>query len=204
MGKFQDLTGIRFGRLVATKYLGNSRWECQCDCGKTTNVAAKDLKNLHTRSCGCLFLDTIRKHRLTNSRLYNIREGMVNRCYNPSCPSYKDYGERGIVICDEWRKDFMSFYNWAMANGYEDNLTIERIDVNGNYEPSNCKWITNSEQSRNKRSTVYFTYNGETKIVSDWIKELGIPKTTFRRRIQQNRPIEEILYKGDLRCRKTK
>ena len=98
----------------------------------------------------------------------------------------------------------MSFYNWAMANGYDDNLTIERIDVNGNYEPSNCKWITNSEQSKNKRSTVYFTYNGETKIVSDWIKELGIPKTTFRRRIQQNRPIEEILYKGDLRCRKTK
>lgn len=204
MGKFQDLTGKRFGRLVATKYLGNSRWECQCDCGKKTNVAAKDIKNSHTRSCGCLFLDTIRKHNLANSRLYTIREGMITRCYKKSSPSYENYGGRGITICDEWRKDFMSFYNWAMDNGYEDNLTIERIDVNGNYEPSNCKWITNSEQSRNKRSTVYFTYNGETKIVSDWIKELGIPKTTFRRRIQQNRPIEEILYKGDLRCRKTK
>lgn len=204
MGKFQDLTGKRFGRLVVTKYLGNYRWECKCDCGNITKVASGHLNASRIRSCGCLFLDTIRKHGLTNSRLYNIREGMVNRCYNPSCHSYKDYGERGIGICEEWRNDFMSFYNWAMANGYKDNLTIERIDVNGNYEPSNCKWITNGEQSRNKRSTVYFTYNGETKIVSDWIKELGIPKTTFRRRIQQNRPIEEILYKGDLRCRKTK
>jgi hypothetical protein len=204
MGKFQDLTGKRFGRLVATKYLGNSRWECQCDCGKTTSVGIGDLKNSHTRSCGCLFLETIRTHGLTNSRLYTIREGMITRCYKKNSISYDNYGGRGITICDEWLNDFMSFYNWAMANGYDDNLTIERIDVNGNYEPSNCKWITNSEQSKNKRSTVYFTYNGETKIVSDWIKELGIPKTTFRRRIQQNRPIEEILYKGDLRCRKTK
>ena len=204
MGKFQDLTGKRFGRLVATKYLGNSRWECQCDCGKTTKVGIGDLKTSHTRSCGCLFIDTIRKHGMTNSRLYGIREGMISRCYKKHSYSYDNYGGRGITICDEWLNDFMSFYNWAMANGYEDNLTIERIDVNGNYDPSNCKWITNVEQSRNKRSTVYFTYNGETKIVSDWIKELGIPKTTFRRRIQQNRPIEEILYKGDLRCRKTK
>lgn len=204
MGKFQDLTGKRFGRLVATKYLGNSCWECQCDCGKITNVGIGDLKNSHTRSCGCLFLETIRTHGLANSRLYKIREGMITRCYKKNSISYDNYGGRGITICDEWLNDFMSFYNWAMANGYDDNLTIERIDVNGNYEPSNCKWITNSEQSKNKRSTVYFTYNGETKIVSDWIKELGIPKTTFRRRIKQNRPIEEILYEGDLRCRKTK
>jgi hypothetical protein len=129
---------------------------------------------------------------------------MIDRCYNTHSRSYKDYGERGISICKEWRNDFMSFYNWALNNGYQEDLSIDRIDVNGNYEPSNCRWIPMAEQSKNRRNTVYFTYNGETKPISDWVREFGIPKTTFRRRIEQNRPIEEILYKGDLRCQKTK
>lgn len=203
MGKFQDLTGKRFGRLVVTKYLGNYRWECKCDCGKITEVASEHLKANRIRSCGCLFFDTVRTHGLTNSRLYKIREGMIDRCYNTHSRSYKDYGERGISICKEWRNDFMSFYNWALNNGYQEDLSIDRIDVNGNYEPSNCRWIPMGEQSKNTRKNVYFTYNGKTQVLSDWAREFGIPSTTFRRRIKQNRPIEEILYKGDLKCRKT-
>lgn len=204
MGKFQDLTGKRFGRLVATKYLGNYYWECQCDCGNITKAASGHLNASRIRSCGCLFFDTVRTHGLTNSRLYKIREGMIDRCYNTHSPSYKHYGERGISICKEWRNDFMSFYNWALNNGYQEDLSIDRIDVDGNYEPSNCRWIPMAEQSKNRRNTVYFTYNGEKKPISDWVRELGIPKTTFKRRIEKNRPIEEILYKGDLRCQKTK
>ena len=128
---------------------------------------------------------------------------MIDRCYRPSIFAYKDYGGRGITVCDEWRKDFMSFYNWALNNGYEETLTIDRIDVNGNYEPNNCRWIPMGEQSKNTRKNVYFTYNGKTQVLSDWAREFGIPSTTFRRRIKQSRPIEEILYKGDLKCRKT-
>lgn len=149
-------------------------------------------------------LETHRKHGLCETRLYGIYQNMLKRCFNNRTSAYKDYGGRGITVCDEWRKDFMSFYNWALNNGYEETLTIDRTDVNGNYEPSNCRWIPMGEQSRNTRKNVYFTYNGETKIISDWVKELGIPMTTFRRRMKQNKPIEEILYKGDLKCRKTK
>ena len=149
-----------------------------------------------------MVLEAHRKHGLSQSRLYNIHQKMIDRCYRQSIFAYKDYGGRGITVCDEWRKDFMSFYNWALNNGYEETLTIDRIDVNGNYEPNNCRWIPMGEQSKNTRKNVYFTYNGKTQVLSDWAREFGIPSTTFRRRIKQNRPIEEILYKGDLKCRK--
>lgn len=205
--KVENVVGQRFGRLVVlecleTKSHGSRFQRCRCDCGNIKDVPISYLKSGHTRSCGCMALEAHRKHGLSQSRLYNIHQKMIDRCYRPSIFAYKDYGGRGITVCDEWRKDFMSFYNWALNNGYEENLTIDRIDVNGNYEPNNCRWIPMGEQSKNTRKNVYFTYNGKTQVLSDWARELGIPSTTFRRRIKQNRPIEEILYKGDLKCRK--
>ena len=160
-----DLTGKRFGKLtVLSRYgtdkHGNATWKCRCDCGNETIAQAEDLKRGLTKSCKCgyeenkhNFGDRIKKHGKRNERIYNIYCGMKARCYNTNNPVYKYYGAKGVNICTEWLKDFMSFYNWAMANGYRKNLTIDRINPFGNYEPSNCRWVTLSEQASNKRNS---------------------------------------------------
>ena len=114
------------------------------------------------------------KHGKYHTRLYNIYRGMKDRCYYKSHNRYNYYGGRGISICGEWLNDFMAFYTWAIDNGYDDNLTIDRIDVNGNYEPCNCRWLTPKEQSNNRRSNVYLTYNNKTQTIKQWAEELGI------------------------------
>ncbi len=158
MGKFQDLTGKKFHRLTPVKYLGNCKWLCQCDCGNTINVFTQNLKRNNTKSCGCLNKELASQRMTThgkgNSRIYHIYHGMKERCYTKSNSCYKNYGGRGIKVCDEWLHDFMAFYKWSMNNGYDDSLTIDRIDVNGNYEPKNCRWVTNIEQQRNKRNNI--------------------------------------------------
>lgn len=107
---------------------------------------------------------------------------MKTRCYNKNYEHFKHYGERGIKVCEEWLNDFMTFYNWSMSNGYKDNLTIDRIDVNGNYEPSNCRWLTNEEQQNNKRRNIRLTYNGKTQTITQWARELGIKRELIERR----------------------
>ena len=164
MAKFNDLTGKRFGRLIVVERAENyispqgqarKRWLCKCDCGNMVIVPARSLINDASKSCGCLQKEiaknTFTRHGKRGSRLYIIWSSMKTRCYNGKSRAYKWYGGRGIKICDEWLNDFQAFYDWAMANGYKDDLTIDRIDVNGNYEPSNCRWITISEQQKNKR-----------------------------------------------------
>lgn len=205
----ENIIGKRFGKLVVVENLSikkgnNTIHLCQCDCGKMKKATNNSLQSGHTKSCGCLRKETKTKHNLCRTRLYNIFEGMKKRCYNKNFKFYKNYGARGIVICKDWLNDFISFYDWAVKNGYKENLTIDRIDVNGNYDPSNCRWISQKEQSKNTTKNKYFTYNGVTKIISDWAKEFDIPITTLLRRIKQNRPVEEIFYKGDLKCKKTK
>jgi hypothetical protein len=162
MPKFQDLAGQRFGlwtvisRVPRTKRGGASRWLCRCDCGNEKVVDSATMKAGHSRSCGCKSVEwsaSARKtHGLSGTRIHRIWKNMRKRCLSVNAPRYSDYGGRGITICPEW-SDFQVFYQWAMANGYTDDLTIERIDVDGNYEPSNCTWIPGAEQSRNRRIT---------------------------------------------------
>ncbi len=162
MGKIKDLTGQKFGRLTVIKMSELDRWKqakwlCMCDCGNVVNVKSGNLRIGHTQSCGCLQKEATSKSNTTHgkrkTRLYRIFIHMKDRCYRESDKRYKDYGGRGITICQEWLNDFQAFYDWAMANGYKEDLTIDRIDVNGNYEPSNCRWTTWEEQAKNKRNS---------------------------------------------------
>ena len=192
--KFNKLTVIELaetklyinphGRKLLKKY-----YKCKCDCGNEVIVYQGQLTSGHTQSCGCLTL----KHGLWQSRLYNIWRGMLKRCNLKSSKDYMRYGGRGINVCEEWKNDFKTFYDWALNNGYDDTLSIDRIDVNGNYEPSNCRWQTAAQQANNKRSNVLITYNGETHNITEWAKKLNIPRHQIYHRIKANWSIEKAL-----------
>lgn len=155
MPKKNDLTGKRFGRLVAVRAVGKSNgryiWECVCDCGNETCVVGSKLTNGHTKSCGCIRKDGTRKpaysHGLCRSRLYRIWSNIKTRCSNPNAENYMYYGGKGIAVCEEWSKSFQSFYEWSIKNGYKDGLTIDRKNSDGDYCPQNCQWITQSENA---------------------------------------------------------
>ena len=190
---FKNLKGQVFGRLTVINPHHKTRlgtyWNCKCSCGNNCIVLTTKLSNGNTTSCGCRkseikndIKNLNKSHEKSKTRLYKIYSGMKARCYRKSCPNYIRYGERGIKICQEWLDDFMNFYNWAMKNGYDEQLTLDRIDVNGNYCPENCRWATAKEQANNTRSTVFLTYNGETKPASEWSKITGISQGTIVRR----------------------
>lgn len=198
MGTIKYITGQKFGRLTALYKLNNyhkraTYWLCVCDCGNLVEVRGTNLRYGQTKSCGCLNKDVITIHGKSNSRLHRIWSHMKTRCYNTNSKNYKDYGGRGIAVCDEWKDNFQAFYNWSMVNGYDDTLTIDRIDVNGNYEPNNCRWITNEEQQHNKRCCLYFTVKGKTKCLSEWVKYYNLNYETVRSRLKNNWSIERAL-----------
>lgn len=183
-----DLSGKRYGRLLVKKIhptiKGDAYFDCVCDCGREKVARGRDLKRGSVKSCGCLLHEFDRKnktHGMSKTRIFRIWAGMIQRCENPNNNKYKIYGERGIVVCDEWRK-FEPFLEWAKENGYKENLTIDRIDTNGNYEPSNCRWVDLKVQANNTRSTIFLTYNGETKSASEWSDITGIPQNTITKR----------------------
>ena len=159
MPPLRDLRGQRFGRLTVVDQLPaiNKRtmWLCKCDCGNEASVDAQNLHTGHTQSCGCLRRERLSKasttHGKRNTRLYSIWNHMKTRCRTKSYHAFRHYGGRGIRVCDEWLNDFQAFYDWAMANGYRDDLSIDRIDSDGNYSPDNCRWSTMAEQNKNKR-----------------------------------------------------
>lgn len=191
MSKFIDLTGQKHHMLLvlelAGKKHGHLNWKCLCDCGNITYTLGCDLTSGRKKSCGCLSrymrIQNNTTHGMSKTRLYTIWNGIKKRCYNPNFENYKHYGGRGIEVCNEWKNDFEVFASWAMDNGYTDELTIERIDVNKNYCPENCKWITKTEQAKNKRTSRYFTYDGKTQILKDWCREVGLPYKAVHRRI---------------------
>lgn len=205
MGKFKDLTGQKFGRLTVIERAGNDKrcnatWKCVCSCSQKTEriVPGVDLISGHTRSCGCLNseLITLRnlKHGKRGTRLYTIWASMKKRCYNPKDVSYKNYGGRGITVCDEWKNDFKAFYNWAIDNGYKDNLSIDRIYNEKSYFPSNCRFATRKEQNNNQRSNHLITYKGRTQNLKQWADELELNYDTLRHRINTyNWSIEKAL-----------
>lgn len=203
MSKALDLTNQTFGRLTVIKlhHVKNKYrryWLCKCECGNETVVYVSNLTTGKTTSCGCYVRENIKNgihmtHGLRNHRLYGIWVNMKTRCYNSKSPKYKRYGGRGIKICDEWLDNFMNFYNWSMDHGYKDDLSIDRINNDGNYEPSNCRWTTAKEQASNKSTTNLITFNGKTQCVKAWTEELGFSKEALRERLKRGWSIEKAL-----------
>jgi len=189
--EIKNMKGQRFGRLVALEHVGFASnrvalWRCKCDCGNEVVVRQCNLHSGNAESCGCFGIDRIKEanttHGQSHTRIFNIWSKIKERCYNPKRPAYKNYGGKGVVMCDEWRYDFQMFYNWAMANGYQDDLTIDRIDANGNYEPLNCRWLTLSENVRMKNADSFITINGLSLTIHDWAIRINmIPDTLMSR-----------------------
>ena len=157
-----DIAGQRYGKLVAQEIAcvrgGKGRqvtyWQCLCDCGETTIVRLAELRAGNTKSCGCLRVESGKSNRThggKGTRLYRIWKGMRSRCLNPNATSFENYGGRGITVCEEWRQSFEAFQQWSLGNGYADELTIDRINNDGGYEPGNCRWATWSVQLKNRR-----------------------------------------------------
>ena len=202
---FKDLSGQRFGKLIVLKYVGNNRyqqslWECLCDCGSVVTVNRVGLKSGGTKSCGCIKSNMVREkytiHGMASSanrhRLYKIWARMLQRCNNPKNKGYKDYGGRGITVCDEWQK-FEPFMKWAFDNGYKDSLEIDRRDNNKGYSPENCRFVTRSQNMLNTRYNRLVTINGETKPATTWARIAEIKKSTFFARLGYGWEGEDLL-----------
>lgn len=194
-----DLTGMRFGRLVVIEFScsigSHAKWKCVCDCGKETVVYGHFLRSGHTTSCGCFASEQTSArsstHGKTQTRIYNIWHGMKKRCYDKNQRVYPKYGGRGITVCPEWESSFDAFYQWAMRNGYSDDLTIDRIDNDGNYEPGNCRWVDMKVQCNNKSVNHTITAQGKTKTVSEWARSLGVRPTVIFARLDRGWSEEE-------------
>lgn len=193
-----NLLGQRFGRLTVISEEPSknrhSRWRCLCDCGNVKIADGPALRAGSVKSCGCLQKDRVREANTTHgergTRIYHIWEGMKRRCYRKSTTHFERWGGRGIAVCNEWHT-YEPFRDWALANGYRDDLTIDRIDVNGDYSPENCRWATYKEQNRNRRSNVF--YKG--KCLAEWCEEIGISLGTVSCRIRKSGwSIEKALF----------
>lgn len=201
MTRMKDLTGKRFGRLIVIGYSHSSKtmgpmWKCMCDCGNTTIVSGHNLKHC-TKSCGCYRKEVTSNkstvHHMKGTKMYNTWLAMKRRCYSPEHEGYKNYGGRGIKVCDEWKNDFMNFYTWAISHGYKDNLTIDRINVNESYTPNNCKWSNIKEQQRNRTNNRMIKFKGQIKCLAEWAEEYNINPSALKLRLCRNWPIEKAL-----------
>ena len=188
-----DLTGQKFGRLTVVRFdhkeNGRKYYLCQCDCGNFKIVSNHSLKSGNIKSCGCLHKEILiqrnkdnRIHHPENERLLRIWRAMLHRCYKETDEHYDYYGGRGIKVCDDWH-DFETFQKWALANGYADNLTIDRLDGNKDYCPENCSWATMTVQNNHKSDTKWLTYKGKTQSLSDWCRELGLDYFRIKARL---------------------
>lgn len=196
-----NLVGMSFGRLKVIGLAGrnDSRklvYSCVCNCGNTIEVVGSALRNGHTKSCGCYRKDAVREqktiHGLSQHKLRSVWRNMLARCENSKAEGYKNYGGRGISVCEEWH-DLKIFSEWAFASGYHDGLTIDRKDVNGDYEPSNCCWVTMKVQCNNKRNNHYIKAYGETKTLAQWAETIGISSSLILYRLNKGLTMEQIL-----------
>ena len=207
--------GKRFGRLTIIDFehakppYRGWMWVCKCDCGNVRTLMVTDVKQGKTRSCGCLhdevcsekaskFKHSVKDHK----RLYSIYNGIKKRCYNENEPRYKDYGARGITMCEGWLNEttgFDNFVEWSSSNNYNENMTIDRIDVNGNYEPANCRWVSLVEQSLNKRETKWVDYKGEHVQLIVLCERLGVTYDTVHDRIyKRGWSVEDAIEKPSI------
>lgn len=200
--KYEDVTiGKVYGKLTIIGTGNNSRyckdrtWLCKCECGNEVEIQEMKLKTGWTKSCGCFrsMTTTLRKtrHGFSHTRLHDIWCGIKSRCTNANTKSYKHYGGRGIKICDEWLK-FENFRDWSYKHGYADNLSIDRIDVNGDYSPLNCRWVDIVTQMNNTTRTVLLTYNGETHSLAEWARILNVNYHALKRRRDAGWDINDI------------
>lgn len=199
MGSFKDLTGRTYGRLTVIKHAGfdrwgSSMWECKCICGNTLIVRGSSLtgKRNNSRSCGCYHKDAVTKHGMYETRVYRIWSAMKSRCNSPQNINYPNYGGRGIKVCDEWY-DFNQFMKWAYSSGYKDFLTLDRINVNGNYSPSNCRWADAKTQANNRRNNNKIKVGGIEMTFTQLAREKGMHPSTLYSRIRKGMSIAEAI-----------
>ena len=192
-----DLTGKKFGKLevIGVHDTGSRKtyYVCQCDCGNVKVVRADSLISGATKSCGCIKkeqdktnLTANHRHKMSGTRIYETWQDMKRRCYNKQNVRYNRYGGRGIKVCEEWLNNFQSFYDWAIRNGYSDDLTIDRIDNDWNYEPSNCRWSTVKEQCNNRSSNINITIGNATKSLMSWCEIFNVDYKKVHARYQRN------------------
>lgn len=206
MPKAIDLTGKEFWNFTVIgrgdDYIRKNgkkviRWKCRCKCGNIRNISATQLRSGKWKSCGCMHDYYARinntHHGDTHKRLHHIWLGMKARCNNEKDYHYKWYGGRGISVCEEWNNDYTAFRKWALSNGYSDKLTIDRIDTNGNYEPSNCRWVDMKTQNNNRRNNTMLSAFGKTMTLQEWSDEVGIKAKTIRGRISRGYNIERAI-----------
>lgn len=197
---FQDLTGNQFGRLTAIAYLGKrngaQRWRCECKCGKTIEVQGGNLATGHTKSCGCFRREVHRRDRTTHGMFgtpeYRVWASMLTRCHNPKCMGFANYGGRGITVCERWRESFEAFYA-DMRPRPSPAHSIERTDNDGNYEKTNCRWVTSDVQVRNKRNNHWITFRGKTMLLADWARFAGMSKSALLNRLLRGWSVERAV-----------
>lgn len=188
MAKPKDISGQKFGRLTALKYLGKSKWLCKCDCGGTSNSRYDRLVGGHAQSCGCNRKLSTTKHGMSRTHTYRIWQGIKARCNNPNDTGYSNYGGRGIKVCDEW----LSFDQFLIDMGTRPkDFEIDRINNDGDYEPSNCRWVTKSTNMSNTRRSNRVTWNGVTMSIAEWAKHLNVPEGRLRNRLQSGWSVEK-------------
>jgi len=195
--------GKTYNRLTVLLFVRNIGYSkyflCRCVCGKELEVRIASLVSGNTKSCGCLRTESnIRKtkHGGAHDKLYRVWATMKDRCSNNNTKEYKHYGGKGVCVCETW-KDYECFRSWALENGYNDGLSIDRINNDGNYEPDNCRWVTYREQSRNTSRNIFITFNNETLVLSDWANRIGVkPHTLYSRLFYAKWDIEEALTNG--------
>jgi hypothetical protein len=195
--RFKDLTGLRFGSLAVLNYAGKNKhnhpvWLCRCDCGKEKVIEGGALKQGLSKTCGCSSANGHHfKHRMTNTPEFQTWSSMLRRCYNRNCPDYQNYGARGIFVCERWKASFSNFFDDMGSR--PDGHSIDRIDVNGNYEPNNCQWASRTVQNRNTRQNHKLTFDGKTLTISEWAEIIGVAPAAIFCRIRRGWSTERAL-----------